>query len=78
MTNVGIVGSGPTQQLPDLLLYTDEIDYWIGADSGALSLMDQQITGDYAVGDFDSVTEEGKKADSLTFHSYGRISAGKR
>ncbi|WP_100011003.1 thiamine diphosphokinase [Lentibacillus sediminis] len=67
MTSVGIVGSGPAGQLPDLLLYTDEIDYWIGADSGALLLMDHQISGDYAVGDFDSVTEKEKKQIRLLF-----------
>lgn len=57
MTRVGIVGNGPKEQLPNLLTYQEEVDFWIGADRGALYLAEQGITIDIALGDFDSVTE---------------------
>lgn len=60
MPVVGIVGSGPINSLPNLKFYEPEVDIWIGADEGALTLIDSEITVDYAVGDFDSVTAEQK------------------
>lgn len=57
MKRVSIVGNGPEKQLPNLLTYQEEIDFWIGADRGALYLAEQGITIDIALGDFDSVTK---------------------
>lgn len=58
MKRVGIVGNGSKEQLPNLLDYQKEIDFWIGADRGALYLAEQGITIDVALGDFDSVTKQ--------------------
>lgn len=60
MSVVAIVGSGPKAYLPDLTQYEGEVDLWIGADLGGIAVLNQGITLDYAVGDFDSVTEEQK------------------
>lgn len=57
MMRVGIVGNGPKEQLPNLLTYQEEVDFWIGADRGALYLAEHGITIDIALGDFDSVTK---------------------
>ena len=57
MVSIGIMGNGPTHLLPDLSLYKDEIDMWIGADRGALRLINKEIEVEYAVGDFDSINE---------------------
>ncbi|GGP12278.1 thiamine diphosphokinase [Oceanobacillus neutriphilus] len=57
MKRVGIVGNGPKGQLPTLLDYQEKMDFWIGADRGALYLAEQGITIDVALGDFDSVSE---------------------
>lgn len=65
MCVVAIVGSGPVGYLPDLTLYEAEVDIWIGADRGALALIDRGIAVDYAVGDFDSVTVEEKAIISM-------------
>lgn len=58
MSIVAIVGSGPQSHLPNLNKYVDEVDHWIGADRGALKLLEEGIPVEYAVGDFDSVTGE--------------------
>ncbi|MFC3040287.1 thiamine diphosphokinase [Virgibacillus xinjiangensis] len=58
MTIVGIVGNGPPALCADLANFADHIDIWIGADRGALTLMEQQLPLHYAVGDFDSVEFE--------------------
>ncbi|WP_255259799.1 thiamine diphosphokinase [Lentibacillus sp. CBA3610] len=60
MTNVAIMGSGPQELIPDLSQYEAMIDIWIGADRGALTLLENNITPDYAVGDFDSMDETDK------------------
>lgn len=52
---IGIVAGGPKQALADLKLYLDEIDIWIGADTGAYYLLEAHLPIDCAVGDFDSV-----------------------
>ncbi|WP_152656433.1 thiamine diphosphokinase [Oceanobacillus sp. CFH 90083] len=57
MNCVGIVGNGPKEQLPNLVNYQGKIDFWIGADRGALYLAEQGISIDIALGDFDSVSE---------------------
>lgn len=60
MCVIGIVGNGPSASLPNLVLYEDEVDIWIGADRGAMTLVNEGIKVDYAVGDFDSVTTKEK------------------
>ncbi|WP_164669050.1 thiamine diphosphokinase [Virgibacillus doumboii] len=57
MVRIGIIGGGPSSLIPDLSVYRNEIDIWIGADRGALTLADNNMQLDYAVGDFDSITE---------------------
>ncbi|HEX6593892.1 MAG TPA: thiamine diphosphokinase [Bacillota bacterium] len=58
MKTVGIIGNGPIDLLPDLSAYVNEVDVWIGADRGALTLIEQQIEVDYALGDFDSINAD--------------------
>lgn len=58
MTTIGIMGNGPTHLLPDLYSYKEEVDIWIGADAGTLTLMNKEIAVDHAVGDFDSISVE--------------------
>lgn|SRR5690625_3271656 len=58
MDVVAIMGNGPTDHIPDLQEYLDEVDFWIGVDQGALWLITSGINVDYAVGDFDSVDEK--------------------
>lgn len=60
MKTVGIVGNGPAHLLPDLQYYKDKIDIWIGADRGAYILAKHNIPIEYAVGDFDSITDSEK------------------
>jgi thiamine pyrophosphokinase len=60
MLSVGIMGSGP-DSLKDFSFYDEKIDIWIGADRGALTLIDRQIRLDYAVGDFDSINDTEKR-----------------
>ncbi|MFA1818615.1 thiamine diphosphokinase [Virgibacillus oceani] len=60
MLSVGIMGSAP-DALKDLSMYKKEIDIWIGADRGALTLINEQIQLDYAVGDFDSINDTEKR-----------------
>jgi len=62
MSVVAIVGSGPKAYLPKLTDYEAEIDIWIGADLGGYRVINEGITLDYAVGDFDSVTEKQKES----------------
>lgn len=73
MVNIGIMGNGPSKVLPDLSLYKQEIDVWIGADRGALLLINNGIKVNYALGDFDSTfsdeTERIKK-NSTHFIQY--------
>ena len=56
MLSVGIMGSSP-DSLQNFSLYDEKIDIWIGADRGALTLIDGQVRVDYAVGDFDSIND---------------------
>jgi thiamine pyrophosphokinase len=58
MVTVGIIGNGPASLLPDLSLYHESVDIWIGADKGALSIIEHNIKLDFAVGDFDSVNDK--------------------
>src|SRR5690625_2380553 len=62
MKVIGIVGNGPRKNLPDLIKYKDEVDVWIGADAGAEYLLNIGLPVSYAVGDFDSLSEEKRKS----------------
>lgn len=71
--NIAIVGNGPKGNLPHLLSYNHLIDYWIGADRGALHIIEQGMTVDLALGDFDSVTiaeKEQIKQHAQQFQTY--------
>ncbi|MGM8364181.1 thiamine diphosphokinase [Virgibacillus sp. W0181] len=61
MVNIGVVGNGPEQLLPNIDLYLNKVDVWIGADRGALTLVENGINADYAIGDFDSINEQEKQ-----------------
>lgn len=61
MTVIGIMASGPVDHVPDLGMYQQEVDTWIAADRGALTLIEKSIFVTYALGDFDSVTAEQRK-----------------
>jgi thiamine pyrophosphokinase len=54
--NICIVAGGPSQYCPDLRLYQEHTDLWIGVDRGVLALLEQDIVPNLSVGDFDSVT----------------------
>jgi thiamine pyrophosphokinase len=60
MLSVGIMGSAP-DSVQDFSMYKKEVDIWIGADRGALTLIDKRMQLDYAVGDFDSINHTEKK-----------------
>ncbi len=60
MLSVGIMGSSPDSP-GDLSEYDKKINIWIGADRGAITLIERQIRVDYAVGDFDSITDIEKR-----------------
>lgn len=56
MTTIGIVGNGPKYLLPNITRYKNQIDIWIGADGGTITLLENDINVEYAVGDFDSIS----------------------
>lgn len=66
MRTVAIIGNGPNNHIPNLKAYTNDVNVWIGADGGALTLIKNGITPDYAVGDFDSID----KSDKSEIHNY--------
>ncbi|WP_117169750.1 thiamine diphosphokinase [Paraliobacillus sediminis] len=57
MYTVAIVAGGPASFIPNLTLYQNQVDYWIGADKGSYRLIEANISLDLAIGDFDSITE---------------------
>lgn len=61
MRTIGIVGGGPLTHIPSLAAYASQIDYWIGADEGALFIVDQGVPLHTAIGDFDSISVEQKE-----------------
>lgn len=61
MARVAIVGNGPKALIPDLSLYRETIDIWIGADRGTLTLIEQNKRVNYALGDFDSINDQEKQ-----------------
>lgn len=73
MRTIGVMANGPLGLLPDLTTIKDSIDIWIGADGGALTLINNNINVDYAVGDFDSITLNEKniiKKQAKYFNQY--------
>ncbi|MFB4167544.1 thiamine diphosphokinase [Virgibacillus sp. JSM 102003] len=70
MVYVAIMGNGPTELLPDLSEYKDVVDVWIGADRGALTLAENKLPLDYAVGDFDSINDKEKATVQEYANSY--------
>jgi thiamine pyrophosphokinase len=56
--NICIMAGGPREFLPDLHIYKEHTDIWVGVDRGVLVLLEEEIVPDFAVGDFDSVTSE--------------------
>jgi len=58
MCTIAIMGNGPIDHVPDLKPYEEHVDIWIGADRGALILIENEITPNYAIGDFDSIQTE--------------------
>ncbi|WP_077326104.1 thiamine diphosphokinase [Virgibacillus siamensis] len=61
MLTVGIVGNGPIEHIPLLKSY-DSVDVWIGADRGAITIIENECKPAYAVGDFDSISVREKAA----------------
>lgn len=73
MCTVAIMGNAPEDLIPDLKKYEDEVDIWIGADRGALILIEKGISVSYAMGDFDSIHEKQReiiagKTDCFEIH----------
>ncbi|RCK10917.1 hypothetical protein DT075_24655 [Bacillus licheniformis] len=62
MKTINIVAGGPDHLIPDLLQYQAGDALWVGVDRGAVTLLDAGIVPDEAFGDFDSITDEQKKA----------------
>jgi thiamine pyrophosphokinase len=73
MLTVAIVGNGPIDYIPNLAAYRDEVQVWIGADRGALTILEHNLQLDYALGDFDSVSigdREKIKNHAMNFETY--------
>ncbi|WP_226034987.1 thiamine diphosphokinase [Aquibacillus saliphilus] len=58
MSTVAIVAGGPSQHIPYLHTYKEEVTTWIGADKGAITLLEANLIPDIAIGDFDSISED--------------------
>jgi len=58
MYMIGIVGSGPKSEVPNLKQFENIIDLWIGVDRGSIDILKANLPLDYAIGDFDSVNKE--------------------
>lgn len=57
---VAIVAGGPGNLIPNLKTYSSAVCCWIGADRGALTLVQSDINPDLAIGDFDSISKQEK------------------
>ncbi|MEQ6375281.1 thiamine diphosphokinase [Bacillaceae bacterium S4-13-56] len=57
MYRVAIVGGAPKDNIPSLKKFEKNVDYWIGADGGAVTITQQNVPLDLAIGDFDSVSQ---------------------
>lgn len=58
MKTVVICGGGPTSEMIDFSAWKEKEVIFIGADRGALYLLQQGVTPTEAVGDFDSISKE--------------------
>jgi thiamine pyrophosphokinase len=58
MKRMVIVGGGPKSYIPDLKEFSGDDCFLIGADQGAEVLVEQGLTPDLSIGDFDSVSEQ--------------------
>lgn len=70
---IGIIGNGPDELVPDLKRYKDHVDIWIGADRGALLLLQNGLAINYALGDFDSISKDEReriKSRAIHFESF--------
>lgn len=56
--NICIMAGGPSGFLPDLHIYKEQTDIWVGVDHGVLVLLEHGVIPNLALGDFDSVTSE--------------------
>ena len=74
---IGIVGSGPEKALPNLTTYKDTVDLWIGADRGALHIIDSGLKLFEAVGDFDSVAPEEMGRIQCTVNNFNKLPSEK-
>ena len=66
--NIAIVANGPQENIPSLSEFSQQIDMWIGADRGALTLINEGISPNISVGDFDSLTAEELSLIKKTSH----------
>jgi thiamine pyrophosphokinase len=55
---INILAGGPENLLPDLNLYDNSTNFWIGVDRGVFHLLKRNIKPSIAFGDFDSVSPE--------------------
>ncbi|MEH7389151.1 thiamine diphosphokinase [Bacillus sp. JJ1474] len=55
---INILAGGPVTLLPNLSIYKQEGDIWVGVDRGVLPLLSFEIHPSIAFGDFDSVSDE--------------------
>lgn len=69
MTVAVVCAGGPVGEIVELTQFQEENTVFIGADKGALHLLEQGIVPQEAVGDFDSVSvEEYEKIQSYVYH----------
>src|SRR5699024_8184548 len=57
MRTIAIVAGGPASLIPELNTFED-VQVWIGVDRGAYVIKQNQLPLTYALGDFDSITDE--------------------
>ncbi|WP_318615472.1 thiamine diphosphokinase [Sporosarcina sp. YIM B06819] len=72
-----ICAGGPNPEIVDMTEFLQDDTVFIGADRGALHLLQQGITPHEAVGDFDSVTSEEYDQIAAAVHKVGRFRSEK-
>ncbi|MCG7334095.1 thiamine diphosphokinase [Sporosarcina sp. ACRSM] len=77
MTVVVVCAGGPVSEIADLTAFSSEDTVFIGADRGALHLLEKGIIPQEAVGDFDSVTKSEYARIEDTVHTVGQFQAEK-
>ena len=77
MTIAVICAGGPHSEIVDMTEFLQEDTVFIGADRGALHLLQQGITPHEAVGDFDSVTISEYNQIVAAVHKVGRFRSEK-